>query len=135
MTEPPAPGTPLESLMILVWRARQDIELQKTRSMVQAVLAAASEAEEANNQLKESWQDFLDGLYPYQRGSRKRADDAAMEYLKREVAKGPLTVTPLQPIGRTRSKLKTQYYKREDDASAAVSRMRVRKDRRDRTPG
>jgi len=113
LTEPPAPGTPLESLMLLVWRARQDIELQKTRAIVQSVIAAASEGEEANKNLKEAWQDLLDEIYPFQKGHRKSADSAAMEFLRREVARGPMKVFPLQPVGRVKSKMRTQYQKRE----------------------
>ena len=114
LSEPPAPGTPLESLMLLVWRTRQDVELQKTRAIVQAVLAAAADSgESANKQLKESWQDLLDEMFPFQKGSRKHADQTAMDFLKREVAKGPLRVLPLQPVGRARSKLRAQHEKRE----------------------
>lgn len=114
MTEPPTPGTPLESLMLMVWRGRQDIELQKTRAVVQATLAASSNAgEESNKNLRDSWQDLLDEMFPFQRGQRKGADQRAMEYLKQEVARGPLRVIPLQPVGKGRSKLRTQYQKRE----------------------
>jgi len=112
LTEPPAPGTPLESLMLLVWRARQDIELQKTRAIVQSTLAAASDADEGNKQLKEVWQDLLDEMFPFQRGSRKKGDQTAMDFLKREIAKGPLRVTPLQPVGKGRSKLRAQHDRR-----------------------
>lgn len=118
MTEPPAPGTPLESLMLMVWRMRQDIEMQKTRAVVNAVIAASSAgeaAEGANKTLNESWQDFLDDMYPFQKGQRNKTDKAAIDFLKREVAKGPLKVVPLQPIGKARSKLKTRYLRREEN--------------------
>jgi len=99
--------------MLMVWRARQDIELQKTRAVVQSVLAAASDAgEESNKNLRDSWQDLLDEMFPFQKGKRRSADQRAMDYLKREVARGPLRVIPLQPVGRARSKLRTQYQRR-----------------------
>lgn len=104
--------------MLLVWRMRQDIEFQKTRVMVNATLASAAQGdmiESANKQLQEAWQDYLDEVYPYQKGQRVRTDQAAIEFLKQEVAKGPLTVTPLQPVGKATSKLKTRWYKREED--------------------
>jgi len=115
---PPAPGTPLESVMLLVWRMRQDIEFQRTRVMVNAAVASAAQGdniEAANKELQTSWHDFLDEAYPYQKGQRVRTDQAAIEFLKQEVAKGPLTVTPLQPVGKASSKLKTRWYKREDE--------------------
>lgn len=118
LLEPPAPGTPLESVMLLVWRMRQDIEFQRTRVVVNATLAASAQGDNiqsANKGLQEAWQDFLDEVYPYQKGQRVRVDEAAIEFLKREVAKGPLTVTPLQPVGKASSKLKTRWYKREEE--------------------
>jgi len=114
MTEPPAPGTPLESVMLLVWRARQDIELQKTRAVVQAIMSAASDAvEEANKNFEKVWKDLLDEMYPFQKNSRHKGDTSAMAFLKREIAKGPLTVTPLQPVGRARSKLRERHERRK----------------------
>jgi len=98
--------------MLLVWRMKQDIELQKTRSIVQAVVASASEGEKANKQLQEAWQDLLDEMYPFQRGQRKRADQAAMDYLRKEVSRGPYRITPLQPVGKAQSRMRTRYMRR-----------------------
>lgn len=117
LTEPPAPGTPLESVMLLVWRMRQDIEFQKSRVLVDAIVASAAQGDaisKANQELQEAWQDFLDEFYPYQKGQRVRTDQAAIEFLKQEVAKGPLKVTPLQPVGKAVSKLKTRWFEREE---------------------
>jgi hypothetical protein len=111
MTEPPEPGSPLESLMLMVWRMRQDIELQKTRAVVQAVVAAAGEGEEASKQLESAWNDFLDEHQPYKRGTQKRQDGGAMEYLMEEVKRGPLKVIPLQPVGQASSKLRKRHEK------------------------
>jgi len=115
--EPPAPGTPLESVMLLVWRMRQDIEFQRTRVTINAILASAAQGDNvqaANKELQDAWQDYLDESYPYQKGQRTKTDSAAIEFLKQEVAKGPLTVTPLQPVGKASSKLKTRWFKREE---------------------
>lgn len=117
LTEPPAPGTPLESVMLLVWRMRQDIEFQKARVLVNATVASAAQGdaiEKANKELQEAWSDFLDEFYPYQKGQRVRTDQAAIDFLKQEVAKGPLKVTPLQPVGKAKSKLKTRWFEREE---------------------
>lgn len=106
---PPEPGTPLESVILMVWMARQEIEMQNTRAIVQSVLAASTEAPEAGKELQESWRDYIDSIFPFQRGSRKSADRAALEYLVSEVQRGPLAVTPLAPVGRVRSKLRTRH--------------------------
>ena len=96
--------------MLLVWRMRTDIEVQKTKAIVQAVLAAASEGDvaSANKQVMTAWDQYLDEAYPFKRGSRINADQAAMEYLKKEAARGPLKVIPLQPLAKGRSKIRAR---------------------------
>jgi hypothetical protein len=97
---------------------RQDIEFQRTRVLVNAMLASAAQGENieaANKEVQDAWQDFLDESYPFQKGQRVRTDQAAIDFLKQEVAKGPLTVTPLQPVGKAASKLKTRWYRREEE--------------------
>lgn len=106
---PPKPGTPLESLMLLVWQMRQAIRLQETRAIVQAILAANSEDQGLQKAIKESWDSYVDELMPYQRGARKRQDKGAIDFLKREVARGPLKVTPLVPLHKPRSRLRKGY--------------------------
>lgn len=119
LAEPPAPGTPMESLMMMVWRMRQDVELNKTRAIIQALIAAASEGEEGNKNMHAAWADYMEELFPFKRGVKKSADQAAIDFLKREVAKGPLRVTPLQPIGRAQSRMKTRQ--------AEVEAMKLRR--------
>lgn len=116
----------MESLILLVWRARQEIRLQETRSIVQAVLAGAADedgAKEASEQLQKTWEAYLDELFPFQRGTRKRADQAAMEVFLKEMAKGPLTVTPLTGLTKGRSKL----VKRKSEATAGPPKYRRRR--------
>lgn len=127
---PPEPGTIMESLLLLVWRARQEIRFQETRSVVQAVLAASvgeGGEKEASEQLEKSWEQYLDEMYPYQRGTRKRADDSAMEVLLSEASKGPLVVTPLVPLTKGKSKLRKQQM-----ASGELRAPKYRKRRRGR---
>ena len=113
MAEPPKPGTPLESLMLLVWRMRQDIEVQKTKAIVEAIVAAASEDKDANKRLLEAWDQYLDEVYPFKRGRRVSADRAAIEYLKQDAARGPLKVVPLRPLTNAKSKIRSRA--RRDD--------------------
>jgi len=129
LTEAPAPGTPMESLMMMVWRMRQDVLMSQTRALVQAVCAAASEGEDANKNLQTAWTDYVEELFPFRRGQTKKADVAAIDYLKQEVAKGPLRVIPLQPVGRATSKLKARQVAREGE-KARVVRFPGRKRRR-----
>lgn len=106
LDSPPKPGTPLESLMLLVWQYRQTIRLHETRAIVQSVLAAQGDSQELQKAAQSAWESFMDELLPYQRGQRKRHDQAAIDYLKQEAARGPLKVTPLVPLHRPKSKLR-----------------------------
>jgi hypothetical protein len=101
MASPPEPGTLMESLILLVWRARQEIQMQQTRALVHAVTAAAAgegNEKEATDQLHKAWSDYLDELFPFQKGKRSNADNAAMGALQRELKRGPLSVTPLRSL-------------------------------------
>jgi hypothetical protein len=111
MASPPEPGTPLESLMLLVWRARQDIELAKVRVLTESILAAPLEGEaleKATKTVNKAWGEFVDELFPFRKGSRREGDTSAMKHFIREAAMGPLKVTPLVPLTRGKSQLKAK---------------------------
>lgn len=98
----------MESLILIVWRMRQDIQLQEKRALVTAVVAAGSDAENRDKVVQEAWQGYLDEYYPYKRNIIQTQDQKAIEYLKSEVKKGPLQVTPLQALNKGSSKLRRQ---------------------------
>jgi len=113
----------MESLMMMVWRMRQDVAMNQTRVLIQAVIAAASEGtDEANKNMQDAWADYKEELFPFQRGQKKRTDELAIEYLKQEVSRGPLRVIPLQPAGKAKSMLRQRH--------AEVEEMRLRRPRR-----
>ena len=104
----PEPGSPLESLMLIVWRMRQDLRVQEVRAMTTAIVSAGSEGDDRDKPVQEAWNAYLTEMFPFQRGLLKNQDQKAIDYLKSEVAKGPLTVTSLEQITRGRSKLRRQ---------------------------
>jgi hypothetical protein len=93
LAEPPTPGSPVESLMILVWQMRQDAQYYQIRAIVQASVEASDGGEAA----QKAWGSFTDKYYPYLEGIRKRGDEAALKSFYKEADKR-LTVTPLQPL-------------------------------------
>jgi len=105
--------------MMMVWRMRQDVELHKTRALIQAMIAAASEGEDGNKNMHAAWADYMEELFPFKRGLKRHADQAAIDYLKQEVARGPLKITPLQPLGRAQSRMKKRQ--------AEVEAMKLRR--------
>lgn len=99
MSEPPVPGTMVESLMLLVWKARQDIRALETKALINTVIIAAQEGTDARNKaLKESWTDYLDALFPANKHKAKSQDQKAIDYMNQEIKRGPLRVIPLEPL-------------------------------------
>lgn len=95
----PSPGTPLESLMLMVWRMRQDIRMTETRAVINAIIVASQPASTGGDKaLKDSWKEFVQELLPFLQKNEKTQDQLAIEFLKREVKKGPLKVLPLEPV-------------------------------------
>ena len=116
LAEPPKPGTPLESLMLLVWQMRQEIEFYKVSAVMNTLVGAATEnVDEGNKTIKQAYEDLMDAFYPHQKGKRVRADQAALDVLRAETARGPLRVVPLQSTSKLRSKMKTRYVEREQE--------------------
>jgi hypothetical protein len=100
MSEPPTPGTLMESLMLLVWRMRQDVELQRTRALANAIIVSSQQGDSNDKILRESWTAYRDALLPYQKVMTETQDQKAMDFLKREVARGPIKVQPLQSLSQ-----------------------------------
>lgn len=97
MREPPPPGSPLESLMIIVWRMREDIRYHEIRTLVQASIDP-----DDGKSTKDAWGELTDVFYPYLKGKRRRDDRAALEFLMREVKKGAFGIRPLAPLHRSK---------------------------------
>jgi hypothetical protein len=99
LAEPPIPGTMLESLMLLVWKARQDTRLYETKAMLNAIMISTQPAkDELNKLLQESWDAYIDTIYPFSKGKSKTQDQKAIEFMRQEIQRGPLKVTPLEPL-------------------------------------
>jgi hypothetical protein len=97
MREPPPPGSPVESVMLLVWRMRQDREYNAIRVFVQAAIDP-----DQGKSTQDAWKEFSDTFFPYLKGQKRRGDKAAIDYLMKEVSRGPLTVKPLVPLVKSR---------------------------------
>lgn len=122
---PPPPGSPLESVLILVWNMRQDAHWFATRAMVQAAMDIQDGGKAAND----AWKEYTDVYFPYLAQKRKKGDQVALESLMKEVKKGGFKVTPLEPLSRKARRGK----KLRDSATSndhVVSSLWQRKNRR-----
>ena len=108
--------------MLLVWRMRQDREYNATRAIVQAAIDP-----DQGKSTQDAWKEFSDSFYPYLKEQTKRGDKAAIDYLMKEVARGPLKIIPLVPLVKSRLRSKKRSDSDADDNN--LSPVRVRKDR------
>ena len=120
--EPPPPGSPLESVIILVWQMRQDIEFYSTRALVQAAL----DIEDKGKAVQEAWKAYSDAFYPHVKNKRDFGDKAALATLMREVKKGGLKVRPVMSL--VRSKLHGKRIKHYGPDDSDMSGVRERQD-------
>lgn len=78
-----------EALFLHVWLRRQEIEVNKIKVLAQGF---ASGAEHVSASFKE----FINSVFPFQKGSQKVEDKKLLEAMRKEVARGPLTFTPVE---------------------------------------
>jgi len=100
---PPA-GSPLEPLIILVWRMREDANFYQNRAVVQAMAAG----EKDGDAVDKAWKKYVDAKFPYYAATLQKSDNAALAVLERERKRGPLVVTPQIPMtvtSKVRSRL------------------------------
>jgi hypothetical protein len=122
MMEPPPPGSPLESVFILVWQMREDAEYYRIRAIVQAAMDIKDDGKAAQDAFKE----FADHFFPYLAGEQKRGDKAALQYLMKEIKKGGLAVRPLEPLMKSKM-AKKRRKAAQDGTDPDMPIMRKRK--------
>lgn len=87
----------MEIVFILVWKMRQDIEFQKSRATMQALLAQKG-AE--NKFILEAFEHLREAFFPFDRNQRGDEIKRMREALTKEIGRGPLSVVPLEDPNR-----------------------------------
>lgn len=99
----PDPGSPMEVLMLVLWRMRQNIEFQKSRAVVTSLLnqqgAEAKYIEKAYDDLKEAF-------FPFEKTEREEEISTLKKVMEKELARGMLSVKPLMDLTRDTVKRK-----------------------------
>ena len=89
----------MESLLLMIWRARQDIRLYETKTVANAIIIAGqAPSAELNRELQKTWTDYREALFPFTKGIEKTQDNKALEYLRNQIKQGPLKILPLEPL-------------------------------------
>ncbi len=90
-TRVPPPGDPMETIFLLVWKMRQNIEFLKSRATLQALLnqkgAEPKHIEEAFNELRHAF-------FPFEKNQRKQEIGDMRQVMMREIARGAVAVIP-----------------------------------------
>jgi hypothetical protein len=89
----------MESMMLMVWRSRQDIRLYETKTVANAIMIAGqAPSAELNRELQKTWTDYREALFPFSKGIEKTQDSKALDYLRSQIKQGPLKIIPLEPL-------------------------------------
>jgi hypothetical protein len=78
---------------------KQEIKFQETRVLANTlIITAQPDRTDADKALTASWTEYRYAMFPYQREQMQSQDQAALDYLRKEVARGPVTVRPMAPL-------------------------------------
>ncbi len=89
----PEPGSPMEIVFVLLWKMRQDIEFQKQRATLQALM---SQQGVESKPVLEAFDALKESFFPFSKASKSTDFKDMREHLMREVRRGPISVTPLE---------------------------------------
>lgn len=87
MREPPPVGSVLESIFFVYLLLRDQQELEKTVALAQIQIDPKKAVEAIDGYQK--------SLFPWTEKQRSEEDQMQKKFLEQEIARGPLTVTPL----------------------------------------
>ena len=88
-------------MFILVWKMRQQIDFQKSRSLIQALLAQQGAQDES---IKKVYEDLTEAFFPFDK-NQKSADLKKMrDAMSHWIAQGPVIMEPMDD-GSSKRKL------------------------------
>jgi hypothetical protein len=90
-TRVPKPGDPMEIVFLLMWKMRQDIEFQKSRATLQALM---NQKGAEPKHIEEAFGDLRASFFPFEKNQKKQEINNLKQTMLREIARGALQVTP-----------------------------------------
>lgn len=91
---PPPVGSLREALFLTVWLRRQDAEVNRMRVMTAGFTDVLVGKD--NGLSREAFRIFYESMYPYAEKAKVIGDEEMKAFMKREVDKGILRLTPLE---------------------------------------
>jgi hypothetical protein len=117
-TKLPPFHTPTGIMFLLVWKMRQSIEFQKSRSLIQALMSQQGAQDES---IKKVFDDLKESYFPYdknQRAAELKKMRQAMDYW---VKHGPVVVEA-QDDGRQKKKIASRLLKGQQNLKDRVNK-------------
>lgn len=87
----PKPGDPVELVFLLIWKMREGIEFQKSRSTLQALM---NQKGAEPKHIEEAFEDLRMAFFPFEKNQKKQEIGNLRQTMMREIARGALSVTP-----------------------------------------
>jgi hypothetical protein len=103
-SEPPEPGTLLESVFLILTKMGQEEKFLQSRLMVEAILRPMAEGSQG---LQDAYRDYQDAIFPFLARGREDEKEKMRNAAKSWSAQGPLRVRPLQ-TGRDAKRFKSR---------------------------
>lgn len=91
VTRVPPPGDPMEIVFLIIWKMRQDIEFQKSRATLQALL---NQKGAESKHIEDAFKDLRASFFPFEKNQRKQEVGNQRQVLMREIARGALAIIP-----------------------------------------
>jgi DNA modification methylase len=113
----------MEMIFLMVWKRRQDIEFQKSRATLQALL---SQKGAADKEILKAFEDLKDAFFPYDKNQKSDEIKKMREAMQKELKRGPLEISVIRDPDhkKTEAKLaKGQEVLRQGEALRREGRL------------
>lgn len=81
----------MEIIFLFIWKMRQDIEYQKSRAVMQALL---NQKGAEPKHIEDAFKDLRSAFFPFEKNQRKQEVNEQRQTLMRFVQNGPVAFTP-----------------------------------------
>lgn len=115
----PDAGSPMEILMLVLWRMRQNIEFQKERAVLTALLNQQG-AEPKN--IEQAFKDLRAAFFPFEKTKREEEISTLKKAMEAELARGALSVKPMMDL--TKDTMRKKLAKGEQALQDRANKLR-----------
>ena len=116
----PEPGSPMEILFLVLWRMRQQIEFHKSRVVVQSLLSQEGVSGES---IEKAFEDLRNAFFPFEENAKSAEEEKLRKVLYRELARGPLKVTPMVDV--TKEGLKQKLHQGQQELKEQARQLQT----------